>query len=707
MSAPPPDPPPPAPPPDGLAPLEDEPATPPRPPGPLPPGGLAPPEDGQSFESLEDLVLRVNEHAGRQGYAVVLGRTKKSKLKVTRKAWLICDRGRKTDGPRGQDRRHTGSRRIECPFSCVATRENDSGIWFLEVVKSTHNHASTLAGAHPALRKLAMTKEVKSEISRALIVQTAPFKILSSLRVADPTTGINFDDPENPYIINPLFKPRDIYNVKAQLRRETLGPLTPVQALIRELDQGDWTYQMQKDDLDRITHLFFIKGCSQRLLKTNYEVLVMDATYKTNRYKMPLLIISGQTALHTNFYVAFCFMAKEATSDYTWMLQQLRGMYDGMMLPNPIVIVTDMEKSLIAGIEDVFPATNHLLCLWHINNNVLTNCKKSFDTKEAWDSFFADWKTVVYASSEPEFLESWERFRIQYQGQDQCVEYLNDIYIPFRHRFVKCYTSMITHFETTTTSRGEGGHAVLKRQLGSSSGDLKTVVDGINLLLINELHNHLIRLDEAKVRLPMDIRKPIFQEISPYVTSYALRKIMPQYERLVGQPTAIPACTGTFSLTMGLPCSHKIQERLYGDGGGKLLLEDIHPHWRFDRTARVAIDNPYLRVQAPEVARPRGRPPGAENLNRRQQAFEASTNRDPSLFERVDPDADQSAVHRADPAPGRGRGRRGRGSGWGRGRGGRARGGVITRGLADKLTTNDSEAGTATGGGGDSDSKRR
>ena len=93
---------------------------------------------------------------------------------------------------------------------------------------------------------------------------------------------------------------------------------------------------------------------------------------------------------------------------------------------------------------------------------------------------------------------------------------------------------MITHFETTTTSRGEGGHAVLKRQLGSSSGDLKTVVDGINLLLINELHNHLIRLDEAKVRLPMDIRKPIFQEISPYVTPYALRKIMPQYERLVG-----------------------------------------------------------------------------------------------------------------------------------------------------------------------------
>ena len=149
---------------------------------------------------------------------------------------------------------------------------------------------------------------------------------------------------------------------------------------------------------------------------------------------------------------------------------------------------------------------------------------------------------------------------------------------------------MITHFETTTTSRDEGGHAELKRQLGSSSGDLKTVVDGINLLLINKLYNHLIRLDEAKVRLPMDIRKPIFQEISPYVTPYALRKIMPQYKRLVGQPTAIPACTGTFSFTMGLPCSHKIQEPLYGDRGEKLLLEDIHPHGMFDRTVARSLD---------------------------------------------------------------------------------------------------------------------
>ena len=408
-------------------------------------------------------------------------------------------------------------------------------------------------------------------------MQTAPSRILSSLRIPDPMTGVNHEDPEDPVIVNPMFKPRDIYNVKAQLRREALGPLTPVQALIRELDQGDWVYNVQKNHLNQISHLFFIKGSSQRILKTNYEVLVMDCTYKTNRYKMPLLIISGQTALHSNFYVAFCFMAKETTSDYTWVLQQLQALYVNLELPTPTVIVTDMERGLMSAIETVLPTTNHLLCLWHINNNVLVNCKKHFDSKESWDRFFADWKSVIYASSETEFRETWERFSLQYQGN--CIEYLDSTYVSsFRHRFVKCYTNTILHFETTTTSRGEGGHAVLKRQLGSSSGDLKTVVDGINLLLINELQNYLINLDEAKVRLPLSLRKPIFQEVAPYITPYALRKILPQYLRLIERPTALPACTQTFTLTTGLPCSHKIQQRLYE--GGRLLIEDVHSHWR-------------------------------------------------------------------------------------------------------------------------------
>lgn len=70
---------------------------------------LLPPVDGQSFETLEDCVLQINQHAASEGYAVVLCRTKKLKLGVRRKAWINCDCGRESNGLRGQERRHSAS----------------------------------------------------------------------------------------------------------------------------------------------------------------------------------------------------------------------------------------------------------------------------------------------------------------------------------------------------------------------------------------------------------------------------------------------------------------------------------------------------------------------------------------------------------------------------------------------------------------------
>jgi hypothetical protein len=71
---------------------------------------------------------------------------------------------------------------------------------------------------------MTMTFEMRSDISRQLTVQTAFFKILFTLRL-----DVVFDDSS-------LFKSRDIYNLKAKLRREDLESLTLIQALMRELN---------------------------------------------------------------------------------------------------------------------------------------------------------------------------------------------------------------------------------------------------------------------------------------------------------------------------------------------------------------------------------------------------------------------------------------------------------------------------------------
>jgi hypothetical protein len=48
------------------------------------------------------------------------------------------------------------------------------------------------------------------------------------------------------------------------------------------------------------------------------------------------------------------------------------------------------------------------------------------------------------------------------------------------------------HFETTMSFRNKIEHAHFKRHLKASIDDFKTMIDNINLMFKNQIHNHLI-----------------------------------------------------------------------------------------------------------------------------------------------------------------------------------------------------------------------
>jgi hypothetical protein len=124
-----------------------------------------------------------------------------------------------------------------------------------------------------------------------------------------------------------MIKARDVYNIKTQMRREKLEFMTSIQALMHELDTNDWVYFFRKNRFNQVFHLFFSRESSQTILKANYEMLIEDCIYKINKYKMLLMIIFDQIALHKTFYVVFCFMTKEKQNDYVWIMKQLKSLY--------------------------------------------------------------------------------------------------------------------------------------------------------------------------------------------------------------------------------------------------------------------------------------------------------------------------------------------------------------------------------------------
>ncbi len=81
----------------------------------------------------------------------------------------------------------------------------------------------------------------------------------------------------------------------------------------------------------------------------------MDFTCKTNVYKMPSCIITGVKPLNTTYYVAFAVLSAETVDDYPWVFCAVKKLYEFLDIPDPKVIVTDVDLSIICAILEEFP----------------------------------------------------------------------------------------------------------------------------------------------------------------------------------------------------------------------------------------------------------------------------------------------------------------------------------------------------------------
>jgi len=213
-----------------------------------------------------------------------------------------------------------------------------------------------------------------------------------------------------------LLTDQEFCNLKKKLRRNRLGVYTPTQALLRALHRDRWLVKVAlRKETKEVKKLFFVHKGTTKILSKNPEILIMDCTYKTNKYRMPLLTICGITSLGTTFIVGFAFIEKETTKYYDWVLYQLNRLYTCLELPRPRVIATDRDLALIEAIDSRFPThpttysegTRHVLCLWHLHRNVAKNCKASFVTDKEWEAFLAAWHAVIYASTHADFKAAW------------------------------------------------------------------------------------------------------------------------------------------------------------------------------------------------------------------------------------------------------------------------------------------------------------
>ncbi|CAN1183106.1 Protein FAR1-RELATED SEQUENCE 5 [Linum perenne] len=125
-----------------------------------------------------------------------------------------------------------------------------------------------------------------------------------------------------------------------------------------------WSFFYQSVESTSVTHVFMDHPEAVKLYRAYPYVVLLDSTYKTNRYGYPLVELIGIIPVRKSFTIAYVIMKYESIDSYKWVLEKLKMLVEEDSVPN--VIVTDRELGLLAAIKETFPQSVHLLCIWHL-----------------------------------------------------------------------------------------------------------------------------------------------------------------------------------------------------------------------------------------------------------------------------------------------------------------------------------------------------
>jgi MULE transposase domain len=274
----------------------------------------------------------------------------------------------------------------------------------------------------------------------------APKQIINAIMIENPT--LTFND-------------KDIYNLRLYQRQAQLNGLTPIEALIKHLEENSDSF------IGRVfvegEHLKALLFATHKQIAFHHaypDILLLDCTYKTNRYGMPLLHFGAPTPCNTYFSTAFYFLSGEAEDDYKWALKMFNELVlDGIKQPN--VVVTDNYKALKNTLTTTMPTVPQLQCRFHINENVNFQFRQAYKVgtfmpgsegaeaaKLAYNTIKMLWTEVVDAHTVDDHNQKWTAFIDAYEAQHPTVIiYLRNTYLIHKHEFCKAWIRISTTTE--------------------------------------------------------------------------------------------------------------------------------------------------------------------------------------------------------------------------------------------------------------------
>lgn len=142
-----------------------------------------------------------------------------------------------------------------------------------------------------------------------------------------------------------------------------------MQQLLKLLDYDNYVsrYKVCKDKVT-IQDIFWSHPDSIKMFNTFLTMLIIDSTYKTNKYRLPLLKIVGVTSMEKTFFVDFSFLDSKKEDSVTQALEMCKAMLMDQKHMQK-VIVTDRDTTLMNSVAMMFHISYALLCKYHMTEN--------------------------------------------------------------------------------------------------------------------------------------------------------------------------------------------------------------------------------------------------------------------------------------------------------------------------------------------------
>jgi hypothetical protein len=603
---------------------------------------------GPPEPSVDALFTRVNEFAKTHGFGVTKANGVVRPGQRSRYVFQ-CDRYGVSRPGRGAGLRKRKSRKSGCLWKIVAeTLPENNFQWTLQHFPNTqhhqHNHRpSTDAAAHPVHRRL--TSPVKTTIQS--------FSRRIGIRARDISGIVRNHFPDS------VYTQKDIYNARSRLSRESLEGYSSTAALIKSFDENKVPYvaKWAKDEPNRLLGLVWTFPYCARMWRRFSEVVSFDNTYNTNRFKLPLFQVTGQTCLGTVFNAAFGLIDNERLEGFQFLATGVRTLLDQYSIRSPDVVITDFDDQMKKALGMEFPDAQQQICIHHINSNVMLQSKRKWlyittdsSTGEESSSDEPDatlnqrdqqaiqtserqkepitqddlswpvaydyhgvlmlWKLVVFAETEEDHEKSWERLCTQFGEQRAILAYLYRTYMPLRAQWARCFIRKYRNFGIRVTSGTEASNNNIKSYLLNGMSHLYRLVEAIQGMLEDqerEFRQSCAQDEVLTAREHVGRGSEYLGELRHIVSQKALSLIAREHRKaLKGIPSpsnpwpdAIGTCNDdcTVSIELGIPCYHTIYGKLMA--ATSLTKWDIHPRWHLREPVSRDV---YRRILDPKIA---------------------------------------------------------------------------------------------------------